>query len=189
MRRITSHRPSPAMVVAFIALLLALGGGAYAQLRIPRNSVGTAQLRANAVTSPKVKAGSLLRSDFRAGQLPRGPQGPAGPAGPAGERGLTGERGATGERGPQGLTGATGATGAPGATNVTTHSAIGTQTANVSCPTGQRATGGGATLLGAPVGIIVNSSPVSPMSTPVGWTASSDDAADQIQVFVICAAP
>jgi hypothetical protein len=72
---------------------------------------------------------------------------------------------------------------------VTTHSAIGTQTANVTCPTGQRATGGGATLLGVSAGVIVNSSPVSPLSTPTGWTASSDDAMDQIQVFVICAAP
>ena len=41
MPRITSYRPSPAMVVAFIALLLALGGGAYAQIRIPNNSVGS----------------------------------------------------------------------------------------------------------------------------------------------------
>jgi hypothetical protein len=78
MRRITSHRPSPAMVVAFIALLLALGGGAYAQLRIPRNSVGTAQLKQGAVTSAKVRNASLLRRDFRAGQLPAGPRGPAG---------------------------------------------------------------------------------------------------------------
>jgi hypothetical protein len=171
------------MVVAFIALLLALGGGAYAQLRIPRNSVGTAQLRANAVTSPKVKPRSLLRSDFRAGQLPRGPRGLRGPAGPAG---AAGARGATGERGPAGPAGPA---GAPGATNVTAHSAIGTQTANVSCPTGQRATGGGATLLAGSVGVIVNTSPVSPMSTPVGWTASSDTPGDQIQVFVICAAP
>jgi hypothetical protein len=183
MRRITLFRPSPAMVVAFIALLLALGSGAYAQLRIPRNSVGTAQLRANAVTSPKVKPRSLLRSDFRAGQLPRGPAGPAGPAGAAGERGATGERGLTGPAGPAGPA------GAAGATNVTTHSAIGTQTASPSCPTGQRATGGGATLLAGSIGAIVSSAPVSPLSTPTGWTASSDDPMDQIEVFVICAAP
>ena len=75
MPRITSYRPSPAMVVAFIALLLALGGGAYAQLRIPNNSVGTPQLKRNAVTSAKVRNGSLLRRDFRAGQLLRGLRG------------------------------------------------------------------------------------------------------------------
>ena len=180
MRRITSYRPSPAMVVAFIALLLALGSGAYAQLRIPRNSVGTAQLRANAVTSPKVKPRSLLASDFRRGQLPRGPQGPAGPAGPAGARGATGERGPTGPAGPA---------GAAGATNVAVFTATGTGTATVLCPTGQRATGGGATLLAGAAGFLVDSSPVSPTATPNGWTAASDVAADAIQAWVVCAAP
>jgi hypothetical protein len=111
MRYITSHRPSPAMVVAFIALLLALGGGAYAQLRIPRNSVGTAQLRANAVTSPKVKPRSLLRSDFRAGQLPRGPRGLRGLQGPAGPAGLAGPAGPAGPAGATNVTVVQGATG------------------------------------------------------------------------------
>src|ERR671923_931118 len=91
MRRLMSHRPSPAMVVAFIALLAALGSSAYAQLTIPRNSVGNAQLKRNAVTSSKVRNGSLLSRDFRPGQLPAGPQGPAGPPGPEGPPGLTGE--------------------------------------------------------------------------------------------------
>src|SRR5215211_3132841 len=144
MRRITSHRPSPAMMVAFIALLLALGSGAYAQLRIPRNSVGNAQLKRNAVTSPKVKPGSLLRNDFRAGQIPAGPRGPAGPAGPEGPRG------ATGERGPAGQAGTPGAPGAPGATNVVTRTSsvsapVGVNDFSVACLPGERAVGGGGT--------------------------------------------
>jgi hypothetical protein len=96
MRRLMSHRPSPAMVVAFIALLAALGTSAYAQLTIPRNSVGNAQLKRNAVTSSKVRNGSLLRRDFRRGQLPRGPRGFPGPQGPAGERGPAGPAGPAG---------------------------------------------------------------------------------------------
>jgi hypothetical protein len=178
MRRIMSHRPSPAMVVAFIALLLALGSGAYAQLTIPRNSVGTPQLKRNAVTSAKVRNGSLLRRDFRAGQLPQGPRGPAGPAGP---RGLTGERGPVGERGPAGPA------GAAGATNVTVHTATGTMgSATALCPAGQRATGGGGTTT---TGFLVDSSPEPLTGTPTGWFAESSDAGDTVDAWVVCAAP
>jgi hypothetical protein len=82
---ILRSRPSPALVVACLALLVALSGaGVAATLAVPRNSVGTVQLRSNAVISSKVKNGSLLRADFKSGQLPSGPAGPAGPAGAAG---------------------------------------------------------------------------------------------------------
>ena len=74
--------PSPATVIASVALLLALGGTSLAAVNaLPRSSVGTAQLKANAVTSAKVKNGSLLAVDFRSGSLPAGPAGPQGPAG------------------------------------------------------------------------------------------------------------
>src|SRR3954464_12685238 len=97
-------RPTPSMVVACLALLFALTGTGVAayQATVPRNSVGTLQLKSNAVTTAKVKNGSLLRSDFRSGQIPRGPaglpgpQGPAGPAGPAGAAGPAGPAGAAG---------------------------------------------------------------------------------------------
>jgi hypothetical protein len=85
MHRLLAHRPSPAMVVACIALAIALGGTSYAAIVLPRNSVGNKQLRANAVTSGKVRNGSLQSRDFRAGQLPRGPRGAQGPPGPAAE--------------------------------------------------------------------------------------------------------
>ena len=80
MRLFFAHRPSPAMVVAFTALLVALGGTSYAIQALPQASVGTQQLKNNAVASKKiqngavnsnkVKNGSLLRADFKAGQLP-----------------------------------------------------------------------------------------------------------------------
>jgi hypothetical protein len=84
MARLRGYRPTPAMVVACIALMVALGSTGYAATVLPRNSVGTAQLRNNAITAAKVKNFSLLRQDFKRGQLPAGAQGPAGPAGPAG---------------------------------------------------------------------------------------------------------
>jgi hypothetical protein len=86
MRPLLRYRPTPSMVVAGLALLVALAGTGYATTAMPANSVGTQQLRNNSVISAKVRNGSLLRQDFRQGQLaagPRGPQGPAGPAGPA----------------------------------------------------------------------------------------------------------
>jgi hypothetical protein len=76
-----------ANVMSSIAVFAALGGGAYAATQLPKNSVGTRQLKANAVTSSKVKDGSLLQQDFKAGQLPVGPAGPAGPAGKDGAAG------------------------------------------------------------------------------------------------------
>ena len=101
------RRPSPAMVVACAALLVALSGtGMAAATQLARNSVGTPQLKDsavanskiknNAVNSAKVAARSLLRSDFAPGQLPaarsarRGPPGPQGAAGPAGPAGVIG---------------------------------------------------------------------------------------------------
>ena len=78
--RLLRHRPSPAIVIACVALLLALGGVSYAATALPRNSVGTAQLKNNSVTSGKVKNHSLLRADFKGGQIPAGPAGAAGTA-------------------------------------------------------------------------------------------------------------
>jgi hypothetical protein len=69
------------MVVACIALIVALGGTSYAALKLPRNSVGNKQLRPNAVTSGKVRNGSLTAKDFRGSALKRGPRGPQGPKG------------------------------------------------------------------------------------------------------------
>jgi hypothetical protein len=105
-------RVSPAMGVACVALLIALGGSSFAAVQavLPSNSVGQLQLRnsavstaelargavttgklaANAVTSAKVKNGSLLAADFKAGQLAAGPAGPPGPPGPPGAPGQAG---------------------------------------------------------------------------------------------------
>ena len=57
MSRVFARLPSPALVVACLALLLALGGigGAAVTQAPPKNSVGTAQLKSNAVTTPKLK--------------------------------------------------------------------------------------------------------------------------------------
>jgi hypothetical protein len=97
MRRIARHRPSPALVVSIVALVVALGGTSYAAVTLPTNSVGSAQIKrggvkasdiaANAVRSATVKDHSLLGKDFKAGELPAGPQGPSGAKGANGANG------------------------------------------------------------------------------------------------------
>ena len=97
MSLIRKRLPTPAMIVACLALIVALGGVSYAASVLPTNSVGTAQLqkkavtsgkiKKNAVTGAKVKDGSLGAADFKASQLPTGPQGPKGDPGEAGAPG------------------------------------------------------------------------------------------------------
>jgi hypothetical protein len=81
------------MVVACVALAVALGGTSYAAVVLAPNSVGTKQLRKNAVISSKVKDRSLLAKDFRVGQLPQGPKGDRGDAGTPGAPGAPGAPG------------------------------------------------------------------------------------------------
>ena len=104
------------MVIASIALLVALGGTSFAAVSIviPRNSVGTLQLKNDAVTSAKVRNGSLLKGDFQSGQLPAGPEGARGQQGARGPQGTRGPAGPTGPTGPQGPKGDKGDKGDPG---------------------------------------------------------------------------
>jgi hypothetical protein len=69
MDHIKRLRPSPAMIVAIVALVLSLGGTSYAAIVLPANSVGTTQLKKNAVVSSKVKNGSLTTSDISSASL------------------------------------------------------------------------------------------------------------------------
>ena len=87
--------------VGLLALFVALGGTSYAAVKLPKNSVGSAQIKSgavntselkngavkngdlgsgavtgskikgNSVTSSKIKPGSLLISDFKTGEMPK----------------------------------------------------------------------------------------------------------------------
>jgi hypothetical protein len=189
--------PSPALVVACLALAVALSGAGYAALRLPANSVGSRQ----------VINGSLLKLDFKPGQLPRGARGPAGPAGaqgatgpagPAGAQGATGPagpagaQGATGPAGPAGAAGAAGAQGPPGPVSLTyvasadTPLPAGTQQfAVATCPAGMVVTGGGAFTASTNTAVNVNSSYVasSDGTTPDEWVAIMNNAGASATTF------
>src|SRR6266511_2619830 len=106
LHRIVSRRPSPAMLISLLALFVALGGTSYAVSKLPRNSVGSAQ----------VINGSLQKADLsrKAVAALKGNRGPAGPQGQPGSAGPAGAAGATGATGPAGAAGATGPAGATG---------------------------------------------------------------------------
>ena len=174
MRRKARLRPSPSMAVAFLALLVALGGTSYAVAQLPANSVGSKQLKKNAVTAAKVKDRSLLAKDFKSGQLPAGPRGAQGPAGP------TGPAGAPGARGPA------------GATNVTVRvSPMAPETSTADCTGSERAIGGGGFTPDL-TSFLYESAPTPDSGTPTAWTASAQDttgAPANVIAYVICAAP
>lgn len=58
-------RPSPALAISLVALFVSLGGASYAAIRIPNNSVGTAQLRHGAVTNSKIRAEAVTFGKIR----------------------------------------------------------------------------------------------------------------------------
>lgn len=116
------RRPSPAMLVAIVALFVAMSGGAYAAVRIT-----TSQIADNAVTHSKLAKDSVWNSNLGKGvvgaanlnsalaqQIAR-PTPSSGSTGATGATGATGPQGSRGDTGPQGAKGDTGATGAHGA--------------------------------------------------------------------------
>jgi hypothetical protein len=83
--------------MATLAVFIALGGGAYAASKLPNNSVGTAQIKNQAVTPLKISASAIA--------LFKGQQG---------ANGVVGARGAEGQQGAQGAQGTQGLQGTPG---------------------------------------------------------------------------
>jgi hypothetical protein len=117
--------PSPAMVVACLALLTALTGTGFAAGRLTQEPSATAS----------------------AAKAKRGPRGKRGPAGPQGAQGPKGEAGAPGKEGKQGIQGIQGPAGPVELRYVEgpekTVTAGGKDTSRVECPAGFHDTGGG----------------------------------------------
>lgn len=84
------QRPSPALVVACIALFVALGGVGYAAA-----TIGTSDIKNGAVTSKKIKNRTIVGKDIKQQTINalRGQRGASGPAGPQGPTGATGPAG------------------------------------------------------------------------------------------------
>jgi hypothetical protein len=59
LRSLLHRRLSAPMVVSFLAMFVALGGAGWAALRVPPNSVGTAQLQNFSVSNPKLRPNAV----------------------------------------------------------------------------------------------------------------------------------
>lgn len=192
-------RPSPAMVVALVALFSSLAGGATAAKlisgkQIANNSITGKDVRKNSLTSKHVR--KLLVKDFRKDQLSSlqragepGPPGPAGPEGPAGPQGQTGDKGDKGDPGADAFGTLTYRRSSPVSVAGGGHG----QT-YVACPAGTHPVGGGVEVatVGVEVMISVPARGVgSHTGPPTGWDASVNNnsgAGSQYRTYVICAA-
>ena len=92
--------PSPSLVVASIALFVALGGTSYAVTQLPKNSVGSKQLKASAVTQSKLASASVTGAKVMDGSLAAADLSADARASLKGAAGAKGEAGAKGDAGP-----------------------------------------------------------------------------------------
>jgi hypothetical protein len=195
------HLPSPAMVIAVIALIAATTGSAVAASSL--------------ITSAKIKNGTIKLADISKStqnalkkgktgpQGPKGDKGDAGPQGAKGDKGDAGPQGAKGDAGPQGPKGDTGPQGPKGDTGPqgpsgtasirsnsnSNASSNATQTLTAMCDSGQVATGGGGSIDSSNAYLYANA-PIFSNGVPVGWTASAAKSGGNgqytLRVYVLC---
>ncbi len=125
-QRVRKHI-TPATVLAFVALVFAVTGGAFAATGGGSHATLTASA---AKGKSKTKAGP---------RGPAGPKGATGATGPAGPAGPTGPAGGTGPQGPQGIAGTNGENGkegTPGAPGANGKSVIAKEEVSSKCTEG-----------------------------------------------------
>jgi hypothetical protein len=105
-------RFSPATVIAGLALVFAMTGGAYAAKKYLITS--TKQISPSVLKQLQGKSGANGANGAAGTAGAQGPQGPAGPAGSAGSAGAKGETGTAGKEGLKGVTGKEGPGGPEG---------------------------------------------------------------------------
>jgi hypothetical protein len=204
----------PATIIAVIALLVALSGAGYAA-----TTVGTSQLKNNAVTTPKIKNTAVTTAKLKnnavtvakiasnavgAGKIANAavttPKIAAGAVtasqlAPATLAALQGRTGPPGPQGQPGPPGASGATSVVVRTATDTINTTGTFTTTAACQAGEVATGGGAESSGpgfAHGGLPNGPVPATAGLVPRGWQGTSEvQIAGPIvfTVWVVCAAP
>jgi len=156
MRSIVKSRPSPALVVALVALFVAFSGTATAALVMTGKNI-----KDGTVTGKDVKNRALGTNKLSKKALASlsGQRGPAGPQGSKGEAGAQGVQGPKGDSGPGGSPGPKGDTGVA---HITTRTAGIAFTANGSiggskdgaamCQADESVVGGGYRLPGGSIG-------------------------------------
>jgi len=100
MKRLRGKLTYANVMVTILAFVVLCGGAAVAAGQLGKNTVGTKQLKKNAVTGAKVKDRSLSSKDFKGFAGPPIGIGIAGPAGPPGPPGTSNGYQASGSAGP-----------------------------------------------------------------------------------------
>jgi hypothetical protein len=162
------RRPRHSTIAAYLALFVALGGTSYAAFSLPRNSVGSKQLRANSVASGKVKDGSLQPEDVNIQAFTALLSGPPGLQGVQGVPGVSGYELVTGQ---------------------SANNSSDPKSVDVACPTGKKVVGGGARV--TPAGTAEVKLDAS-YPTATGWTAHAFEEAAlatswQLTAYAVCA--
>ncbi len=176
-----------AITALAVAVLFATPlGQAASNLVLSKNSVGAAQIKKNAVNSLKVKNGTLMAADFKAGQIPAGPQGPKGDPGAPGAKGEQGIQGIQGQKGDKGDAGAPGVSGYQvfsGAGKTLSVGSAGSDTAQ--CPVGKKAVGGG--FEGNIQVTLEISTPINNGTAWLVWAKNVDSSAGGFYAYAVCA--
>jgi hypothetical protein len=171
------------MVVAFIALLLALGGASYAAVKLPARSVGSKELKRAAVTRANIKNNAIDGSKVAADTL-TGADILESSLGQVASAANAAHAGAAGALDRVVYRTAAGSVGPAGAGPVTTLSAP----VSVGCDPGQAIAGGGVSVEDAASEAVHDSFP----STARTWTAvvGNDDENNPhgFTVYAICVA-
>lgn len=163
MKRVRS-KLTYANVISTMCLFLLLGGGAYAASQLPKNSVGTKQVKNGSITLAKLNAAA--KSALKGAVGPQGPQGSPGPKGDP---------------------------GAPGATKVVVREGtfeLGEAVA--ACNPGEVAVGGGGETFDEKEVLWGSFPNAEAGKTPTGWIAAAETfaaAPAQVKAYVVCASP
>jgi hypothetical protein len=183
------------MAVAFIALLVALGGTSYAATKLAKDSVGSRELKRNAVTrvdikngavtGAKIANGSITGADLKMAALGQIPA--AVKAANADNAGHAGSAGAVDKVTYRGVAASVGAAGLENPTDLSSTITT-TASASAGCDPGQVVVGGGVKVDDPDSLATHDSYPDSARA----WTATvgNDDptAAHSFSVFAICVA-
>ncbi len=180
----SKRRPSAATVIASIALFVSLGGVSYG---VASGSIGSREIKNNAVRSVDVRNGTLTDRDIGRSTLRRlrgagGPQGQQGPQGPQGPQGIQGSQGAPGQSGISGYE----VVEASSQSNSNEW-----QNVEVLCPPGKKVLGGGAQAFSAlSENFVLDAS--KPLAGDAGWYAQAQETSaiaspHVVHAFAICA--
>jgi hypothetical protein len=165
-RTLARRLPSPAMVVACLALTVALAGTSYAAIRLPANSVGTLQLKKGAVIGAKVKKNSLTGTQIRETTLERVPKALQADSADSADTAAALGR----------IDYVSAIVSVPAGSAATRGTA--------SCPSGTFATGGGAKMSDPNTGFLDDTNPAG----KTAWEATgASSVAQSMTVYVICA--